>query len=239
MVKLFIQEVIRLINLLNELKIRNIDIEIKKLEKKSISIEIDNRGKVIFRVPVNIKVSELEKIIDKRFEWIINNVKKVKELNKNILERQFEEDEIFLYLGEEYRLKFDKISRIDENKKYIYTTENNRKESLEKLYKFLAKDYIIKRVEYYLDYFEEKPQSIKIKKQKTRWGSCSFKNNLNFNYKIIMARKQIVDYLVIHEMCHMKHKNHSTEFWNTVKEILPDYKSLKEELKAIGFKLDL
>lgn len=228
-----------MINLLNELKIRNIDIEIKKLEKKSVSIEIDNRGKVIFRVPVNIKVSELEKIIDKRFEWIINNVKKVKELNKNILERQFEEDEIFLYLGEEYKLKFDKIPRIDENKKYIYTTENNRKESLEKLYKFLAKDYIIKRVEYYLDYFEEKPQSIKIKKQKTRWGSCSFKNNLNFNYKIIMARKQIVDYLVIHEMCHMKHKNHSTEFWNTVKEILPDYKSLKEELKAIGFKLDL
>ena len=226
-------------NLLNELKIKNIDIEIKKLKKKNVSIEIDNRGKVIFRVPANIKKLELEKIIDKRFNWITNNVKKVKELNKDILERQFEEDEIFLYLGEEYRLKFDKISRIDENKKYIYTTENNRKESLEKLYKFLAKDYIIKRVEYYLDYFDDKPKSIRIKKQKTRWGSCSFENNLNFNYKIIMAKKQIVDYIVVHEMCHMKHKNHSTEFWSAVKEILPDYKNLREELKDIGLKLDL
>lgn len=226
-------------NLLKKLECENIEIEIKKLKKKTVSIEIDNRGKVIFRVPINIKKTDFDRIIENRYVWIIQNVKKIKELNRELIERQFKEDDIFFYLGEEYKLKFAESPKIDSVKKYIYTTVENSKESLEKLYKFLAKNYIIERVAYYFNRFNMKPKSVKIKKQKTRWGSCSFDNNLNFNYKIIMARKELIDYLVIHEMCHMEHKNHSVDFWSAVEEILPDYRILRHELKTIGFKLDL
>ncbi|MGL4451649.1 MAG: M48 family metallopeptidase [Sarcina sp.] len=226
-------------DLLKNLKNKNIEIEIKKLKKKSVSIEIDNRGKVVFRVPTNIKKIDFDKILEKRYDWIVQNVAEIKEMNKIVLGRTFKENDIFLYLGEEYKLKFAQIPKIDMIEKNIYTTVDNKRESLEKLYKFLAKNYIIERVEYYLDKFKIIPKSIKIKQQKTRWGSCSFDNNLNFNYKIIMAKKELVDYLIIHEMCHMEHKNHSAEFWRAVEEILPNYKILRKELKVIGFKLDL
>lgn len=75
---------------------------------------------------------------------------------------------------------------------------------------------------------------INIKNQKTRWGSCSKKGNLNFNYKIVHLPEKLVDYLVIHELCHLKEFNHSGDFWQLVARAIPDYKSLRRQLKNFG-----
>ena len=72
---------------------------------------------------------------------------------------------------------------------------------------------------------------INIKNQKTRWGSCSKKRNLNFNYKIIFLSKKVADYIIIHEMCHLKEFNHSQKFWDLVSKVFPDYKEIRAELK--------
>ncbi|WP_297518861.1 SprT family zinc-dependent metalloprotease [uncultured Clostridium sp.] len=218
---------------------QGIEIEVIKLEKKSVSIEVDNKGKTIIRMPKKISKENIDKILSKRFEWIKENVEQIKKKNNFVITRSFEEGEKFLYLGELYILVFAKEEKIDIEKKIIYAKKENTKKSLEKLYKILARDYIIGRVDYFSSNFREEAKIIKIKNQKRRWGSCSFDNNLNFNFKIIMARKEIVDYLVIHEMSHMPHKNHSSDFWNQVKKIIPDYISLRRELKEIAFKLDL
>ena len=72
---------------------------------------------------------------------------------------------------------------------------------------------------------------INIKNQKTRWGSCSKKGNLNFNYKIALLPERVADYIIVHELCHLKEFNHSRKFWNLVAKMAPDYLEIKNELK--------
>ncbi len=77
---------------------------------------------------------------------------------------------------------------------------------------------------------------INIKNQKTRWGSCSKKGNLNFNYKIALLPERLAEYIVVHELCHLGQFNHSQKFWNLVSKAIPDYLEIKEELKKSGLR---
>ena len=80
-------------------------------------------------------------------------------------------------------------------------------------------------------FYNFSPRKIKIKNQKTRWGSCSKRGNLNFNYKIVYLSEDLLNYLVVHELCHLKEMNHSWNFWNLVARTIPNYKKLRAELK--------
>lgn len=88
-----------------------------------------------------------------------------------------------------------------------------------------------KRIEYFNQFYGFKYNKINIKNQKSRWGSCSRKGNLNFNYRIKMLPERLADYIVVHEICHLKEFNHSQNFWNLVAKIMPDYLSIRNELK--------
>lgn len=93
-----------------------------------------------------------------------------------------------------------------------------------------------KRIEYFNKIYGFKFNKINIKNQKTRWGSCSRKGNLNFNYKIALLPERLADYIIVHELCHLKEFNHSQKFWNLVAKIMPDYADIKNELTKIGVK---
>ena len=82
-----------------------------------------------------------------------------------------------------------------------------------------------------------KINQVRFKNQKTLWGSCSSKNNINLNYLLVMAPMLVIDYVIIHELVHTVHKNHSENFWNAVEAIMPDYKKAKKWLNKNGYKL--
>lgn len=90
------------------------------------------------------------------------------------------------------------------------------------------------RIDYFNKIYNFKFNKINIKNQKTRWGSCSKKGNLNFNYKILFLSKRAADYIVVHELCHLKEFNHSRKFWNLVAKTVPDYLSVRKELRRKG-----
>jgi hypothetical protein len=98
-------------------------------------------------------------------------------------------------------------------------------------YKKQALDLVKKRIEYFNSIYGFKFNNIRIKNQKTRWGSCSKKRNINFNYKIVMLPEKLADYIIIHELCHLKEFNHSKKFWSLVNEIMPNYLEIRKELK--------
>jgi predicted metal-dependent hydrolase len=92
--------------------------------------------------------------------------------------------------------------------------------------------FVTERVKYFNKLYGFKYGQIFIKNQKTVWGSCSRKGNLNFNYKIIKLPNQMADYLIVHELCHLQEFNHSPAFWHLVSKTIPDYVRIRKELKT-------
>jgi predicted metal-dependent hydrolase len=106
-------------------------------------------------------------------------------------------------------------------------------------YRKKAREQINERIKYYQPKVGVQPARITVKEQKKRWGSCSSRGNLNFNWRAVMAPSPVLDYIIVHELCHLKHHNHSREFWNLLASILPDYKNRREWLKKNGVRLNL
>ncbi len=106
-------------------------------------------------------------------------------------------------------------------------------------YKELARTLVHERILYFKEFYKINFETdflfnrVAIKNSKTRWGSCSSKKNLNFNYNIIHLRPEVVDYLVVHELCHLIQMNHGPNFWNLVEKAIPDYKNLRRILRAV------
>ena len=110
---------------------------------------------------------------------------------------------------------------------------------LEAPYRQAAKEYIPKRVAYYAQLLDVTYATISIRDQKTRWGSCSSKGNLSFSWRLILAPPKVLDYVVVHELCHRKEMNHSPRFWVLVESMIPDYKTHRKWLKENGEKLTI
>lgn len=94
-----------------------------------------------------------------------------------------------------------------------------------------ARDFITKRLEKYNESYGFEYKKIAIRNQKSRWGSCSSRRNLNFNYKIMFLPERYADYIIVHELCHLKEFNHSKRFWNLVSQTIPEYKEIKKQIK--------
>ena len=94
-----------------------------------------------------------------------------------------------------------------------------------------ARVFVHSRLEYFNQFYKFPYNRVSIRNQKTRWGSCSRKGNLNFNYKIIFLSPEAADYIIVHELCHLKELNHSKGFWDLVEKAIPNYKAIRKQLK--------
>ena len=116
----------------------------------------------------------------------------------------------------------------------LTAAEEKRLAVMERRYRNAARAAFESRTAYYHKVTGGRYTAITVRDQKSLWGSCSSKRNLNFNWRLIMAPPQVARYVVVHEMCHLKHMNHSKEFWKEVADILPDYQEWKRWLRKHG-----
>ncbi len=122
--------------------------------------------------------------------------------------------------------------------KYQYSpAEKKRLDAMITRYKKAARSQFENRVAYYHTITGGEYTSITIRDQKTRWGSCSSTGTLSFNYRLIFAPPRILDYVVVHELCHLTHMNHSKDFWNMVASVMPEYKVHRKWLREHGHEL--
>ncbi len=104
-----------------------------------------------------------------------------------------------------------------------------------KLYKEEARHFIVRKLEYWNRFFGFRYGNVSIRNQKARWGSCSARGNLSFNYKLLFVPQHLADYVIVHELAHLAHLNHSAAFWKVVEQAIPGYKKHRAELRSIVF----
>ena len=204
-------------------------------------------GLVEVRAPFKIKQKEIDSFILQKMSWINKKLSLQKSIKKPI-RKKFKNEENFQFLGKDLKLKItiseNKKSYIDD--KFIYLVLNNNKENfkekikekLETLFRETAKDVFKNKTLNEAKKIKVTPKKIIVRSYKRRWGSCSHKKDISYNWKLIMAPEKIIRYVVIHELCHLVHFNHSRDFWKSVEKIIPDYKSSKEWLKLNQHLLD-
>jgi len=209
--------------------------KIIKSRRKTISLIVNDEGKVIVKAPINAGEFLIDKFVKKHEKWIIKKVDEVKKNRIKYPEKTFTEGEEFLFLGNFYKLKFSenlKEKIIFSDAFYIDSKYKDRaKELLTKWYKNKAYEILFSRVEYYANKFGFKYNKVKVTLAKRRWGSCSFNGNLNFSYRILFLHIDVINYVVIHEIAHLKVRNHSRRFWMEVENLMPDYKKYDKYLK--------
>lgn len=227
---------------------RYIEFELTFRRRKTMQISIKPPDIINVVAPIGITQDRILEEVKSKSNWIIKKLDYFNEIGYNDIKKKFVDGELFMYLGKNYPLKILKDENIkgvrinieDENLCVVVKEDKeNIKSAIEKWYKDNAKIQIERRVKYYQSFFNERPLAIKVKNQKHIWGSCTYQNKLLFNWKCIMARIDALDYVIVHEMCHMKHKNHSKNFWNEVARVMPNYKESQRWLKKYGIKMDI
>jgi len=215
---------------------------IRSKRKKSIAIQI-KQGKVLIRAPERTKLSELKALLIKKSRWIEEKLSTPSYL-QSVPEKKYIDSEEYLFLGKALRLSIKLSSNykvvIGKDSLTFYLPTQNPitiKHGLEQWYLQQAEEYLVQRVNYYEKIIGKSPTSILVKRYKSRWGSCSTTGQVTFNWLIMMAPPAVIDYVVIHELCHLHEPNHSPAFWQLVERFQPDYKSYKQWLKEKGHTL--
>ncbi|WP_292387661.1 M48 family metallopeptidase [Methanosarcina sp. UBA5] len=231
---------------------RTINYEIvysKKRKRAAILVRPDMR--VEFRAPQGLSADTIREMIEGKAPWIF---KKLEWFEANRLpdqKKQYCEGEIYFYLGREYPLRITFVNNVKKPLAFfknfeldVEVPENTSEEQLPLLVKETVWNFYSERaeeeVEKLLKSYSKKlgvaTPSFKVKHQKRRWGSCSAENVLRINFQLIMAPSRQLEYVVVHELCHVKEKNHSVRFWKLVRKLMPDYEEHRNSLKKDGWK---
>lgn len=223
---------------------KDIEYNLKQSQRKTMSIYIENNGSVTVIAPDKLNKNEIEKVIEKKRYSIYKNLAEWRTLNESFVVRRYVNGEGFLYLGSSYRLQIENKLDVPLKLYHGYFLLNKRELRnapfhFKQFYKEKGLSKIPERIKLYQASIGVSPNNIRIMELKTHWASCSDTGNLNFHWKCIMAPLKVIDYIVVHELAHLIHKNHTDAFWNTVDRVLPDYQQRKKWLRKKGAMMDL
>lgn len=215
------------------------DYVIIRQKRKTAAIKVEKDLKVVVKVPLFMKENEIQDFILKYESWIrqtINKKKKAKENNDWILNKKI------MYLGE-YKdvdikvVPYAKEIVILKDKEIKLITSGEElamRKAMENFFREHGKKIFSELTQQYASRVGVKYNKITIRKQETRWGSCSQNGNLSYNVKLMCAPIEMIEYVILHEVMHLRHFNHSAEFWQDIEKIMPDYKNRMNYFKRFG-----
>jgi predicted metal-dependent hydrolase len=220
-------------------------IEITKFirsKRRTIALIVERDGSLTVRAPKRATIKDVQSFIQQKTEWIIRAREKLKSVVE-IPKKQFVDGEKYLYLGDAYELKLVKPQRpalkFDHGFYLGHSSQKRGAQVFTRWYKEQALKIISERVRVLGDSYGFALKRVKITSARTRWGSCSADGTLNFTWRLVMAPLSVVDYVVVHELSHLRVKNHSRRFWKVVEDILPGYQAQRKWLRQNGEKLGL
>ncbi len=223
---------------------KDITYSLKQSNRKTMSIHIERDGSVSVIAPVNLTIDEINRVIDGKLYQIYRQLAEWESLNSARVQRDFVNGESFLYLGSLYRLEI--VNEQDVPLKLFQGYFNLRKKDLPRAHDVFKEFYrekglpkVQERVNLYQEMLGVQSKDIRILELKNRWASASKNGTINFHWKCIMAPIKVLDYIIVHELCHFIEPTHNDAFWNLVDKLIPDYHERKEWLRTHGAGMDL
>lgn len=217
---------------------------------KNLSITVA-KGRVRVTIPVGATVEQVLRFAEAKKQWVFKHVKNYNSISAQMITKEYVAGEKFPYMGQELLLrtssqpgKFTTI-QLESDVVWVLISEDIPKgqwpevikKSLLYTYQKQAKKVFKEKLDHYAKIMGLQYNQMRIKQQRTKWGSCSRKGNINLNWKVLMAPTEVIDYLIVHELAHLKHMNHSKEYWRFVESFMPGYKKSQKWLKENGEKL--
>lgn len=218
-------------------------------DRRTTDIVIERDGLVSVRPPLRMTPQQVDETVLSKRMWIYRNLADWRDLNASHVVREWVNGESFRYLGSTYRLLLvgeqDEPLKLKDGRFQLLRSVVDSggraaaHNAFEAFYRDKGTGRIAKRVEHFARKVGVQPGSVLIKDLGYRWASCLSNGDLHFHWKCLMAPPTIIDYIVVHELCHRHHRDHSDAFWNEVDKVLPDYRERKEWLRVRGAELDL
>jgi predicted metal-dependent hydrolase len=217
------------------------NVRIIRSQRKTLSIEVHPDGEVWVRSPQRVPKHEIERILAEKQDWIQRKTNELATKEELLPKKNFYAGERFLYQGYEYPLVLSDRARppltLEHGHFLLFHGANERAEAVfANWYRVEARRVFGERLAYHAALTGLKPGRLRISSAKTRWGSCSLKT-LALNWRLILAPPEVLDYVILHELAHLKIKNHQRDFWILVGNLLPDYAVRRKWLKDHGHQL--
>jgi predicted metal-dependent hydrolase len=225
---------------------RQIQYEIQRgNRKKTLALHV-TADVVTIRVPQRLSDERISQFMTKKARWIYDRQARIRGDRLNRIGKNYVNGDPFPYLGHTYRLLIVKDAAVETPVCKLWRgrlrvhippdlTDKSGKSAVKKALIAWYQGHTAKKINERLPSLAAQigvqPKTIAIRNQKSQWGSCSRSGTVRFNWKIIMAPVAILDYIIVHELCHLVHNHHQAQFWNKVQSIIPDYKSRKDWLR--------
>jgi predicted metal-dependent hydrolase len=220
---------------------KEIKFNLEYSNRKSLGITVTPDLKVIVKSPVGVSLEKIKEKIRKRASWIIKQENFFLSFHPKTPARKYVAGESHLYLGRQYILKVKQGKRKEVSRKrntieVTISNKNDIKRLLLKWYRFHAKSKFAEIAEPLILQFKKykvEPNGIYLQRMATRWGSCTPNGKIILNPELIKAPKRCIEYVIIHELCHLVHRDHTAKFFDLQKRMMPDWEKWKMKLERI------
>jgi predicted metal-dependent hydrolase len=230
-------------------KTKEIDYEVVRSRRATADIVVERDGRIIVRAPKHVPDERVEDIVEAKRYWIYKTLAEWRDLNATRVLREYRNGEGFLYLGRSHRLLL--VAHQEEplllkDGRFCLRRDIVDRGDIGAAQAAFRDYYIVRgieriagRVTYYAPKVGVKPVQVDVRELGNRWASCSPRGRLAFHWKCMMAPQTVIDYIVVHELCHFHHRDHTEAFWNEVDKVMPAYRERKEWLRVHGAGFDV
>jgi predicted metal-dependent hydrolase len=226
----------------------------RKSYQRTLSLSMKPNGEIVVVAARSIPLKMITRFVMDSWPWVLEQMEKMSELRSRFPQKKYEVGEYFPVMGLQYSLKVEPTK----NRRHVVRLESGnlivelpekmatvQKDSFLGLrsivynyYEELGKRVLAERVFINSQKLQLYPQSITYRNQKTRWGSCSPNGNISLNWRLVAAPLEVIDYVIIHELCHLEHHNHSKSFWKLVEKHSPRWKKIRHWLHENQYSFD-
>ena len=215
-----------------------IPVKVTYSRRKTLSMKFDKTGTLIVNAPSHVTEGEVRIFLQEHTRWIRLNYVKALDMAENLKEHEFRDGGKVLYLGEEYVIRFSGRGRVIKTADEIIFPEGSDENTFERWIKARAKEYLPVRLRYRAYEMGIGYRDMRISGAKSKWGSCSETGMITLSWRLMMCPPESIEYVLIHELCHRLHMDHSKDFWAEVERFMPDYKKHKKWLDAHGYLME-